>query len=50
MKKVKVFLEVDVQYLKKLHEIHNDLPFFPKRMNIEKVKKLAKYVIHTRSL
>ena len=26
------FLEVDVQYLEKLHELHNDLPFLPKRM------------------
>ena len=26
------FLEVDVQYLKKLHELHNDLPFLPERM------------------
>ena len=31
------FLEVDVQYLKKLHDLHNDLPFLPKRMKIEKV-------------
>ena len=23
------FIEVDVQYLEKLHELHNDLPFFP---------------------
>ena len=23
------FLEVDVQYLEKLHELHNDLPFLP---------------------
>ena len=23
------FLEVDVQYLKKLHALHNDLPFLP---------------------
>ena len=50
MKKVKVFLEVDVQYLKKLYEIHDDLHCFPKTMKIEKVKKLAKYVIHIRSL
>ena len=35
------FLEVDVQYLKKLHELHNDLPFLPERMKIEKVEKLA---------
>ena len=24
------FLEVDVQYLEKLYELHNDLPFLPK--------------------
>ena len=35
------FLEVDVQYLEKLHELHNDLPFLPERMNIEKVKNLV---------
>ena len=27
-------LEVDVQYLEKLHEPHNDLPFLPERMKI----------------
>ena len=32
------FLEIGVQYLQTLHELHNDLPFLPKRMNIEKVK------------
>ena len=26
------FLEVDVQYLEKLHELHNDLPSLPERM------------------
>ena len=31
------FLEVDVQYLGKLHKIHNDLPFSPER--IKKLKK-----------
>ena len=31
------FLEVDVQYFKKLHELLNDLPFLPKRMKIEKL-------------
>ena len=35
------FLEVDVQYLEKLHELHNDLPFLPERMKIEKVEKLV---------
>ena len=28
------FLEVDVKYPEKLHELHNDLPFFPERMKI----------------
>ena len=32
------FLEVDVQYLKKLHELHIDLPFLTERMKIEKSK------------
>ena len=47
------FLEVDVQYLKKLHELHNDLPFLPERMKTEIFKKLVanlydenEYVIH----
>ena len=26
---MKKFLEVDVQYSEKLHELHNDLPIFP---------------------
>ena len=34
------FPEVDVQYLQKLHTLHNDLPFSPERMKIEKVKTL----------
>ena len=32
--------EVDVCYLKKLHELHSDLPFLPERMKIEKIEKL----------
>ena len=35
------FFEVDVQYPEKLHDLHNDLSFLPKRMKSEKVKKLA---------
>ena len=35
------FLEIDVQYSKKLHELHNDLPFLPEKMKIEKVVKLV---------
>ena len=51
------FLEVDVQYPEKLHEIHNDLPFLPERMEIEKVEKLfnnlheeTEYDIHITNL
>ena len=35
------FLEVDVDYLEKLHKLHIDLPFLPERMKIENVEKLA---------
>ena len=51
------FVEVDVQYLEKLHDPHNDLPFLPERMKIEKVEKLVanlhdktEYVNHIRNL
>ena len=33
------FLEVDVQYPEDLHKLHNDLPFLPERMKIEKSLK-----------
>ena len=32
------FLEVDVQYPENLDNLHNDLPFLPKIMRIEKVE------------
>ena len=35
------FLEVDVQYLQKLHEHHNNFPFLFEKTKIEKVQKLA---------
>ena len=35
------FLEVHVQYLEKLHNFHNDLPFLSERMKIEKVEELV---------
>ena len=38
------FLEVDVQYLEKLHEHHNDLPFLPERMKIKKLEKFVAYL------
>ena len=34
-------LEVDVKYPKKLHDSHSDLPFLPRRMKIDKYKKLV---------
>ena len=33
------FLEVDVEYLENLHELHNDLPSLPERMKIGKLVK-----------
>ena len=43
--------------LKKLHDLHSDLPFLNERMEIDKCKKLIcnlrkkkKYVVHIRSL
>ena len=36
--KERYFLEVHVQYLEKLHELHINLPFLPERMKIEKVE------------
>ena len=51
------FLKADVQYLEKFQELHNNLPFLPERMKIEKVEKLisnlndkTKNVIHIRNL
>ena len=50
-------LEVDVKYPRKLHGLQRDLPLLPKRMKIDKCKKLVcnlrnkkKYVVHIRSL
>ena len=51
------FLEVDIQHSKKVHKLHNDLPFLPERMKFEKVENLVsnfhdkiEYVIHIRNL
>ena len=50
-------LEVDVKNPKRLHKLHSDLPFLPKRMKINKCKNLVcnllnkkKYVVHIKSL
>ena len=49
--------EVDVKYTRRLHDLHSDLPFLPKRMKIDKCKKLVcnlrnkkKYAVHIRPL
>ena len=51
------FLVLDDQYPEEVHELHNNLLFFPERMNTEKVEQLVanlhnkkKYVIHIRKL
>ena len=51
------FLGVDIDYLKKLFNLHKDLPFLPESKKGNKVEKLIcgiedkkKYVIHIRTL
>ena len=51
------FLEVDVEYPKKLFSLHKDLPFLPERKKNKKYKKLIctiqdkeNYVVHIRAL
>ena len=51
------FLEIDIDYLKKLFNFHKDLLFLPERKKINKVEKLIfsikdkeKYVMHIRVL
>ena len=50
-------LEVDIKYRRKLLDLHSDLPFLPKRMKIDKCKKLLcnlrnkkKFGVHIKSL
>ena len=35
------FLEVDIDYPKKIFKFHKDLPFLPERKEVEKVEKLV---------
>ena len=51
------FLEVDVEYPKRLFNLHKDLPFLPERKEVEKVENIIcsieekeKHVIHIRAL
>ena len=55
--KERYFLEFDIQYIEKLGELHNDLPFLAERIKFGKFKKLVanlhdktEYVIDTRNL
>ena len=50
-------LEVDVKYLRELHDLHNDLPFMCEKIRVSGVEKLVpnlhdkkKYVIHVKAL
>ena len=50
-------LEANLEYPKNLHDLHNNLPFLPEGMKIDKRNKLVcnlydkkSYVVHIRSL
>ena len=52
-----IFFDVDIQYPKKLRDLHNDLPALCKRIKIAKFGKLVanlhdkiEYIIHIRNL
>ena len=52
-----IFLKVMFNYIEKLHELYNDLPFLPERKKLEKVEKLipnlhdkTEHVIQIRNL
>jgi len=56
-KKISCILEVDLEYPKNLHDLHNDYPLLPERLMIGEVKKLIpnlrnkkKYVVHYKNL
>ena len=51
------FLEADIDYPKRLFNVHKDFPFLPERKKVEQVEKIIcsiedkkKYVIHIRAL
>ena len=52
-KHLSCFLEVDLEYLEDLHDLHNDYPLAPERIKIGNVEKLipnlnnkTNYVVH----
>ena len=55
--KIPGILEVDLEYSKELHDLHNDYPLAPERINCGKVENLIpnlrnkkKYIIHYKNL
>lgn len=56
-KELPCFLEVDLEYPKELHDLHNDYPVAPEPLEVNKVYKLipnlghkTKYIIHYKNL
>ena len=56
-KDIGYILEIDFEYSKKLHNLHNDLAFLPEIMQIKKYRMLVRnlydkksYVAHVRTL
>ena len=50
-------LEVDLEYPKKLHDLHNDHPLAPERITVNRIEKLIpnladkkKYILHCKNL
>ena len=50
-------LEVDLEYPEELHDLHNNYPLVPERLEINKVKKVVpnlrnkkKYILHRENL
>ena len=56
-KRLRCFLEVDLEYPEDLHDLHNDYPLAPERIKIGNVEKLipnlnnkSNYVVHYENL
>jgi len=56
-KELGYILEVDLEYPKELHDLHNDYPLAPERITVNKVEKLIpnledkkKYILHYKNL